>query len=213
MHNVSDQATQVLESQWSPQSAEIVQFVTPEGKLTPLGHDRGVDDDLARDLYRDMARARRLDAEALALQRQGELGLWLQVWGQEAAQVGSMHALRATDHVFPSFGEHAAAMVRGISPTELMSQWRGAAHAGWDPARYAFHFYSLVLGTQTLHATCYGLRPRRWRSCRDHILRRRRGERLCASARSPDRVAISEHFASSSVDGSAIATTLPSWQS
>ncbi|MCU1614408.1 MAG: pyruvate dehydrogenase (acetyl-transferring) component subunit alpha [Frankiales bacterium] len=104
-----------------------------------------------------MSLARRLDHEALALQRQGELGLWLPCWGQEAAQVGSVSALQDTDYVFPSYREHAAALVRGISPTELLTQWRGATHAGWDPKNYNFHFYSLVLGTQTLHATGYAM--------------------------------------------------------
>jgi pyruvate dehydrogenase E1 component alpha subunit len=143
--------------QWTPNQVDAIQFVTPEGRLTDLGRRYPVDLDLARELFRDMARARRLDREALALQRQGELGLWLQSWGQEAAQVGSMRALEETDWVFPSYRDHAAAMVRGVTPTELMTQWRGATHAGWDPAAYRFHFYSLVLGTQTLHATGYAM--------------------------------------------------------
>ena len=146
-----------FETVWTPNRVEPVQFVTPDGELTELGRECGIDPDLARDLYRHMARARRLDQEAYALQRQGELGLWLQCWGQEGAQVGSLCALRPTDWVFPSYREHAAALARGISPAEIMSQWRGAVHAGWDPAAYNFHFNSLVLGTQTLHATGYAM--------------------------------------------------------
>lgn len=49
------------------------------------------------------------------------------------------------------------ALVRGVTPGELLAQWRGVTHAGWDPAAYAFHFYSLVLGTQALHATGYAM--------------------------------------------------------
>ncbi|MDT2006135.1 pyruvate dehydrogenase (acetyl-transferring) E1 component subunit alpha [Rhodococcus opacus] len=132
-----------------------IQMVTPTGELTTLCPSDGVDLELVMALHRDMARARRLDREALALQRQGELNLWLMSWGQEAAQVGSISALRSTDMVFPSYREHAAALVRGISPAELLSQWRGCSHAGWDPETYRFHLNSLVLGTQTLHATGY----------------------------------------------------------
>lgn len=146
-----------FETSWMPSSTEPVQFVDAEGALTEAGRRHGIDVEFAKVLYRDMARARRLDQEALALQRQGELGLWLQSWGQEAAQVGSMRALRESDFVFPSYRDHAAAMVRGIEPSELLSQWRGAVHAGWDPAKYNFHFNSLVLGTQTLHATGYAM--------------------------------------------------------
>jgi len=146
-----------LEMTASMGNAEMVQFVDPEGNLTATGRAHGVDSELAQTLYRDMFLARRLDREALALQRQGELGLWLQSWGQEAAQVGSIRALEDDDYVFPSYREHAAAMVRGVTPGELLGQWRGVTHSGWDPRRTSFHFYSLVLGTQTLHATGYAM--------------------------------------------------------
>lgn len=126
-----------------------------DGSLTAAGEELGIDIELAKVLYRDMAIARRFDQEALALQRKGELNLWLMSWGQEAAQVGSVRALRSDDMVFPSYREHPAALCRGLSPAELMSQWRGVSHAGWEPKKHRFHLYSLVLGTQTLHATGY----------------------------------------------------------
>jgi pyruvate dehydrogenase E1 component alpha subunit len=134
-----------------------IQFVTPDGQLTERALAYGVDMESTQRLYRDMFLARRLDVEALALQRQGELGLWLMSLGQEAAQVGSIRALRETDYVFPSYREHAAALARGIGPADLLRQWRGVSHAGWDPRAHRFHFYSLVLGTQTLHATGYAM--------------------------------------------------------
>lgn len=154
---IGSQTSASLERLWTSPNDGPVQFVTPTGELTEVGTAYGLDTALVQTLYRDMARARRLDQEALALQRQGELGLWLQCWGQEAAQVGSMRALAPADYVFPSYREHAAAMVRGVTPGELLAQWRGVTHAGWDPASYNFHFYSLVLGTQTLHATGYAM--------------------------------------------------------
>ena len=150
-------APATLEWSWPGPDSGPIQFVTPAGELTPLGAAYDVDTVLAQTLYRDMARARRLDQEALALQRQGELGLWLQCWGQEAAQVGTIRALAPNDYVFPAYREHAAALVRGVTPGELLSQWRGVSHGGWDPASYNFHLYSLVLGTQTLHATGYAM--------------------------------------------------------
>ncbi|WP_219996410.1 thiamine pyrophosphate-dependent enzyme [Nocardioides humi] len=132
-----------------------MQFVRPDGSVTEDGARHGIDVELARTCYRDMVLARRLDHEALALQRQGELSLWLMAWGQEAAQVGSAQALRQTDMVFPSYREHAVALHRGVRPSELLAQWRGCTHGGWDVAERRFHLYSLVLGTQTLHATGY----------------------------------------------------------
>ncbi|WP_432979519.1 thiamine pyrophosphate-dependent dehydrogenase E1 component subunit alpha [Dactylosporangium sp. CA-233914] len=134
------------------------QFLRPDGTVNPdCGLDVRVAPELARSCYREMVLARRFDQEAYHLQRQGELGLWLSSRGQEAAQVGSARALRETDWIFPAYREHAVGLLRGLSPTELLSQWRGCSHGGWDPALYRMHIYSLVLGTQTLHATGYAM--------------------------------------------------------
>lgn len=133
----------------------MVQLVEPDGRLTELANIIGIDTDLARTMYRDMVLGRRFDFEALALQRQGQLGLWLMCWGQEAAQVGSVRALRANDMIFPSYREHLVALARGISPTQLLTQWRGIRHSGWNPREHAMHMYGLVLGHQTLYATGY----------------------------------------------------------
>ena len=132
--------------------------LAPDGTLdADSGLALNVTADLCLGLYRDMVLARRFDQEAYNLQRQGELGLWLSCQGQEAAQVGSIRAVNATDHVFPAYREHAAAICRGISPRELLSQWRGTSHGTWDPAEYRFHICSLVLATQLLHATGYAV--------------------------------------------------------
>ena len=133
-----------------------VQLVTPAGELREHPDVKStIEPELCRVLFRAMVLGRRLDTEAFALQRQGELGLWLQCHGQEAAQVGSIMALRSTDYVFPSYREHAAALVRGITPAQLLVQWRGNAHSGWEPDTYRFHVYTLVLAAQLLHATGY----------------------------------------------------------
>ena len=135
-----------------------IQLVRPDGQLVPdpdIAYE--VDPERTRTMYRSMLLARRLDTEAFALQRQGELGLWLQSHGQEAAQVGSMTAILDTDHVFPSYREHAAALCRGITPAELLVQWRGNTHSGWNPEQYRFHVYTLVLAAQLLHATGYAM--------------------------------------------------------
>jgi pyruvate dehydrogenase E1 component alpha subunit len=110
-----------------------------------------------RDLYRDMTIVRRLDAEAMALQRQGELGLWAPLLGQEAAQVGSARALRPDDFVFTSYREHAVAYCRGVDPVDMLRVWRGTALSGWDPAEYGLANPAIVVGAQTLHATGYAL--------------------------------------------------------
>ena len=100
---------------------------------------------------------RRVDAEATALQRQGELGLWASLLGQEAAQVGSGRALRPQDYAFPTYREHGVAWCRGVDPLNLLGLFRGVNHGGWDPDEKNFHLYTIVIGAQTLHATGYAM--------------------------------------------------------
>src|SRR5882724_881900 len=94
----------------------FVQLLTPDGeRVDSVTTDEGVTysvdftDDEYRELYRDLVTVRRLDAEATALQRQGELGIWASLLGQEAAQVGSGRAMRADDFAFPTYREHGVA--------------------------------------------------------------------------------------------------------
>ncbi|WP_338698499.1 pyruvate dehydrogenase (acetyl-transferring) E1 component subunit alpha [Streptomyces sp. Q6] len=145
----------------SPGGPELIQLLTPEGKrVKNATYDRyvaDVTDDELRGLYRDMVMTRRFDAEATALQRQGELGLWASLLGQEAAQIGSGRATREDDYVFPTYREHGVAWCRGVDPTNLLGMFRGVNHGGWDPNSNNFHLYTIVIGSQTLHATGYAM--------------------------------------------------------
>ena len=137
---------------------ELVQLLTPEGQRLehPEYSFSGGDDQITR-FYRDMVLTRRIDAEATALQRQGELGLWASSLGQEAAQVGSGRALGKHDFVFPTYREHGVAWCLGVDPVHLLGLFRGTDLGGWDPAKYRFHLYTIVIGAQTLHATGYAM--------------------------------------------------------
>ena len=95
----------------------LVQLLTPGGERLehPEFHYDG-DDESIRGLYRDLVLARRIDTEAFALQRHGEIGLWPPALGQEAAQIGSGRALRPQDFAFASYREHGVAWCRGVDP-------------------------------------------------------------------------------------------------
>ncbi|MET4224284.1 pyruvate dehydrogenase (acetyl-transferring) E1 component subunit alpha [Oerskovia enterophila] len=119
----------------------------------------GLDADpaLALRLYEDMIVVRRIDAEATALQRQGELALWPPLLGQEAAQIGSGRALRTDDFVFSSYREHAVAYTRGVALVDLVRVWRGVTASGWDPYAVNMATPQVIIGAQTLHATGYAM--------------------------------------------------------
>lgn len=144
-----------------PEQAEqdqLVQLLTPEGeRVEHPDYSIDLSADELRGLYRDMVLTRKFDAEATTLQRQGELGLWASLLGQEAAQIGSGRALRDDDYVFPTYREHGVAWCRGVDPTNLLGMFRGVNHGGWDPNSNNFHLYTIVIGSQTLHATGYAM--------------------------------------------------------
>ncbi len=108
-----------------------------------------------------MALTRAVDEEATALQRQGELAVYPQLVGQEAAQVGSAAALGPEDWVFPSYRELGAALVRGIDMVEYLAFYRATWHGGmWDPMRHRFAMVSVPVASQLLHAVGYGMGAR-----------------------------------------------------
>ena len=138
--------------------AGLIQLLTPEGERIdhpdyPLDLSAG---DI-RAMYRDLVLVRRIDTEAISLQRQGELGLWASLLGQEAAQIGSGRALSPQDMAFPTYREHGVAWCRGIDPVKLLELYRGVSHGGWDPEEHKFALYTIVIGDQTLHATGYAM--------------------------------------------------------
>src|SRR5512132_3042059 len=137
---------------------ELVQLLTPEGvRLEHPEYSFSGGDEQIKGFYRDMVLTRRIDAEATALQRQGELGLWASCLGQEAAQVGSGRALSKQDFVFPTYREHGVAWCLGVDAVQLLGLFRGVDLGGWDSQKGRFHLYTIVIGAQTLHATGYAM--------------------------------------------------------
>ncbi|MEE2521774.1 pyruvate dehydrogenase (acetyl-transferring) E1 component subunit alpha [Pseudarthrobacter sp. J75] len=139
----------------------LVQLITPDGERVshpeydPWVQDVGDEQLIA--LYTDMAIVRRIDTEATALQRQGELALWPPLLGQEAAQVGSARVVRAEDFIFSSYRENGVAWCRGVDLADIIRMWRGNAASGWDPYTVNMAAPQIIIGAQTLHATGYAM--------------------------------------------------------
>ncbi|MFV0319155.1 MAG: thiamine pyrophosphate-dependent dehydrogenase E1 component subunit alpha [Microbacterium sp.] len=146
-----------------PDDPALVRVLAADGSLAPtpaaepyVAAVEALSDADLEQFYRDMVVIRAFDQQATNLQRQGQLALWPPSLGQEAAQVGSAHAARAQDHIFPSYREHAVCRIRGVDPIDIIRVMRGMTHGGWnpyDPKNGNTHIYTLVLGSQTLHAT------------------------------------------------------------
>lgn len=144
---------------------DMVQFLAADGSRLPLTETNekyaayldGLDADDLRGMLRDLMMVRRVDSEGFALQRQGELGLWPSLLGQEAAQVGAGRAMRPQDYAFPGYREHGVAWCKGVPPENLLGMFRGVNHGGWDSNENNFHLYTIVIGNQMLHAVGYAM--------------------------------------------------------
>ncbi|HKR49737.1 MAG TPA: pyruvate dehydrogenase (acetyl-transferring) E1 component subunit alpha [Pseudonocardiaceae bacterium] len=143
------------------EGADLVQLLTPEGeRVSHSQFDLEISPAEIQSLYRDMTLVRRVDREANALQRQGQLGLWAPLLGQEAAQIGAGRAMAPQDMGFPSYREHGVAWCRGVDPTEVFGIFRGIDQGSWDPVSTGFQLYTIVIPNQCLHATGYAMGQR-----------------------------------------------------
>jgi pyruvate dehydrogenase E1 component alpha subunit len=146
-------------------ASDPIRLLSPAGELVETEENAAwlpviaaLPEDQLLEFHRQMTVIRRFDVEAGNLQRQGQLALWIPSIGQEGAQVGSAFAARQQDHLFPAYREHVVARIRGVDPMRIIEMLRGLDHGGWDPKEHGnFHLYTLVIGSQTLHATGYAM--------------------------------------------------------
>jgi pyruvate dehydrogenase E1 component alpha subunit len=156
---MSPQNTPIIDTENDLELTERI--IAPDGTRMPNPQlDRYVQDvdfQTLRDLHRDMVVLRRIDAEGIALQRQGQLGLWAPCNGQEAAQIGTGRALDPQDFVFPSYRETGVMYSRGAQPADYVRMWRGEEGAAYDPAELRIAPLQIIIGAQTLHAVGYAM--------------------------------------------------------
>jgi len=134
----------------------------PDDMVQVLGEDGSVRDDATVpdisesrliEMYRAMKRARHFDQRAVSLQRQGRMGTYPPMAGQEGAQVGSAMALGEADWIFPSYREHAAIEVRGWPLKQTLLYWMGHEDGNSPPPETNIFTVTVPIATQIPHAT------------------------------------------------------------
>jgi pyruvate dehydrogenase E1 component alpha subunit len=128
-------------------SVEWLQILDENGNCDealrpPLSHE-----DIKK-LYEWMVLARVFDEKAFKLQREGRLGTYASILGQEAAQVGSAFALRTGDWMFPSFREPGASFVRGLPIRMILQYWAGDERGSSIPEELNDFPITIPVGTQ-----------------------------------------------------------------
>lgn len=103
-------------------------------------------------LYELLVLSRTFDHRALDLQREGRLGTYAPILGQEASQIGSAFALEKTDWVFPSFREMGVYIMMGYPIHMLFQYWSGDERGVKPPDDLNIFPVCVPVGTQIPHA-------------------------------------------------------------
>src|SRR6266852_2541362 len=145
-----------------PQSSiERLSILDSEGNLDTALEPKLSADDLKR-LYRAMVLGRRLDERMLKLQRQGRIGTFAPIKGQEASQIGSVFTLKPTDWLVPSFRETASMLWRGWPIEKLLSLYAGRLEGSSPGPEQRDLPVTIPVATQLPHAVgiAYGIQYR-----------------------------------------------------
>nr|MCU0604902.1 thiamine pyrophosphate-dependent enzyme [Desulfobacterales bacterium] len=134
-----------------PDRIDYLSILNEKGELdTAL--EPAIDDDALLRLHRTMLLARRFDERLLSLQRQGRIGTFPPISGQEAAHLGAVAGLRASDWVVPAFREMAADIWRGRPLESIIVYNNGFNEGSRIPADRNDMPISVPVGSQILHA-------------------------------------------------------------
>ena len=182
---------------------ELVQLLTPEGeRVEHPDYPMDLTAEEIRGLYRDLVLVRRIDPRRSRCSARASWASGPRCSARKPPRSARAARCSRGDMAFPTYREHGVAWCRGVDPVKLLGLYRGVSHGGWDPEEHNFHLYTIVIGSQTLHATGYAMGIQRdgAEARRDRLLRRRRhqpgrrerGVHLGLGVQRPDRVLLPE---------------------
>ncbi len=125
------------------------------------GHVPALDDRELLSAWRAMLLSRAFDERCFSLQRQGRLGTFSTVYGEEAAVVGSSWALDpGRDWVVPQYRELPAMLKQGYTLTSFLRYFKGDPAGNYMPPGVNVLPVQISLATQLPHAVglAWGLR-------------------------------------------------------
>ena len=137
------------------EKVEYLSILNEKGQL-----DKKLEPDIGEDvllkLLRTMLLARKFDERMLNLQRQGRIGTFAPIKGQEAAQLGTIAHLRPSDWMVPAFRETAAELWRGRSLESIIIYNNGFGEGIDIPEDRNDLPISVPVGSQVIHAVGLG---------------------------------------------------------
>jgi len=133
-----------------PESPEMIQILNKDGEV--VGEEPDLDEEILKDMYWWMFYARKADEKALKLQRQGRMGTFAPIEGQEAAQVGASVAMEDEDWLVPAFRELGVYLERGVGLEKNYQYFMGDVRGNEIPEDVNNLPIAVPVSTQVPHA-------------------------------------------------------------
>lgn len=130
---------------------ELIQYLSPTGVCEPSVIQQ-IPEELIPKMYRQMVLTRLWDEKALSLQRQGRLGTFGSVRGQEAANIGMALALQPQDWYIPAFREFGTLFTLGVPLKDQFMLWGGYEQGNRIPEGLRITPTCITVGSHIPHA-------------------------------------------------------------
>lgn len=130
-----------------------LQVLSPEGEIVNAERMPNLSDDQLKEIMYRMVFTRAWDERAINLGRQGRLGFYAPVSGQEATMVGSEYAINKEDFICPGYRDMPQLVWHGLPLYQAFLYSRGHQHGGQIPEGVNVLMPQIIIGAQILHAT------------------------------------------------------------
>lgn len=127
---------------------ETIRVLDKEGNVVSKELEPNLKDEELRELMRRMVFTRMWDQRAINLSRQGRLGFYAPVSGQEGVMIGSQFALKKEDFILPSYRDIPQAVWHGLPLYQAFLYSRGHQHGGQIPEGVNVLMPQIIIGAQ-----------------------------------------------------------------
>lgn len=134
------------------QPVEMLKVLSPEGKIINEDMVPDLTDDQLREIMRRMVFTRAWDKRAVSLQRQGRLGFYAPVSGQEASMIASEFATQKEDFICPGYRDMPQLVWHGYPMYQAFLYSRGHQHGGEIPEGVNVLLPQIIIGAQIVQA-------------------------------------------------------------
>lgn len=126
--------------------------LSPQGDIIDQASAPDLSDEQLKELMRRMVFTRVWDQRAVSLNRQGRLGFYAPVSGQEASMIGTGFALNKEDFVCPGYRDMPQLFWHGLPMYQAFLYSRGHQHGGRIPEGVHVLLPQIIIGAQIVQA-------------------------------------------------------------